>query len=473
MPSSFRRPCVGIVSSLLAMVTHGAFAADDATAPAPAIDPSVAARLDALDQQVQLMSRKLAAVQDESAAKAKDTATIKAGPDGFTIGNGDGSYSLRIGGYAQVGAKFFLTDDDRPTNNTLYINRARLIFDGVLGPYVGFRVMPDLAPGRALLADVYAQLKLSPQAVVQVGRFKEPFGLERLQSDAVMLFIERSLASQLTPDRDTGVQLGGILGGKVEYALGIFNGALDGASRDNDSNDDKEGVARVFATPFKDGGEAVRGIGIGIGGTIAQDEGTAAAPNITSFKSAGESIPGATDKIFVYRTGATPATAVVPDGWHWRVSPQAYWYAGPFGLLAEYVVSAQDVSIGGSRTRLVNSAWNGQIGWVLTGENASFTGVKVAHPFDPKAGTWGALEIGLRVSRLDVDSDAFPIYADPTKSVRSATAYGAALNWYLTRNLKLQTDYEITRFDGGAGAGVAVSDLQDEHVIESMLQVSF
>jgi hypothetical protein len=85
--------------------------------------------------------------------------------------------------------------------------------------------------------------------------------------------------------------------------------------------------------------------------------------------------------------------------------------------------------------------------------------------------------IGLRVSRLDVDSDAFdPVNgaADPSKAARSATSYGAALNWYLTRKLKLQTDYEFTSFQDGAGATAATArDLQSENVIESQLQVSF
>ena len=58
--------------------------------------------------------------------------------------------------------------------------------------------------------------------------------------------------------------------------------------------------------------------------------------------------------------------------------------------------------------------------YVLTGEDASFDGVKPAHPFDPKSDNWGAFELVGRMSRLDVDSNAFPVFASAATSARSA-----------------------------------------------------
>ena len=72
---------------------------------------------------------------------------------------------------------------------------------------------------------------ITPALNVRVGRFREPVGLEQLQSDAVAFFNERSLVSQLLPGRDLGIQVwGDVLGGRLSYAVGVFNGIADGAS---------------------------------------------------------------------------------------------------------------------------------------------------------------------------------------------------------------------------------------------------
>ncbi len=65
----------------------------------------------------------------------------------------------------------------------------------------------------------------------RVGKFKAPIGLERLQSDADLPVLERGLDQNLSSSRELGVQLwGDIAGGIVNYAIGIFNGAIDSSS---------------------------------------------------------------------------------------------------------------------------------------------------------------------------------------------------------------------------------------------------
>ena len=43
--------------------------------------------------------------------------------------------------------------------------------------------------------------------------------------------------------------------------------------------------------------------------------------------------------------------------------------------------------------------------------------------------------------------------ANPSQSAREAREIGVGLNWYLNRNIKVQLNYEVTHFDGGAGIG--------------------
>ena len=75
-----------------------------------------------------------------------------------------------------------------------------------------------------------------------------------------------------------------------------------------------------------------------------------------------------------------------------------------------------------------------------------------------------------RASGISIDEDAFPRFANAATSAQAATTYTAGFNWYLSRYLKWSTDYEWTKFDGGAAAG---ADRPEEKVLFSRLQTSF
>jgi phosphate-selective porin OprO and OprP len=172
---------------------------------------------------------------------------------------------------------------------------------------------------------------------------------------------------------------------------------------------------------------------------------------------------------------AYPAT-VTASGDRRRWSPQAWFFLGPFGLLAEHVTARHDVQKveTGQPTAtatLTNSAWSITGSWLLTGEDAAYGGVKPKSFFVPSAGTWGALQLVARYNRLDVDEASFAGgFADASKSVRRASAWGAGLNWIWNSNLKYVLDYEQTRFTGGAAAG---GDRPTENSVQTRLQLSF
>jgi phosphate-selective porin OprO/OprP len=120
---------------------------------------------------------------------------------------------------------------------------------------------------------------------------------------------------------------------------------------------------------------------------------------------------------------------------------------------------------------LQNSAWQVAGSWFLTGEKNSWKAVAPAHPVTlSSGGGWGALELAARIQGIDFDEDAFPVFADPRRSVRSALAWGVGVNWYLNRNLKVTVNYENTDFRGGAQNPLLA---ENEQVILGRLQVSF
>lgn len=388
-------------------------------------------------------------------AEKKDEPTVSAGPDGFVIQGSD--YRMRIGGYLQADGRFYAQDEDSVATNTFLLRRARPIFQGTVGKYFDFYLNTDFGQGQVTLFDAYLNVKTSNKLQLRVGKFKPPVGLERLQSAASIMFVERALPTALVPNRDVGVQLHGELGGGLAtYAVGVFDGALDGALIDVDANDGKDVEGRVFIQPFARGSSALKGLGVGIAGTRGKQAGLL----LPSFRTGGQIV------FFSYLPTATA------DGTRTRVAPQASFYAGPVGLFGEWTRSRQRVRKGTDAAESVaNEAWDVSGSVLLTGEAATAAGVRPRRSFDPAKGTWGALELAARVNGFDVDPTAFSGgYADPARSARKARAWAVGFNWYLNRNVKYVLDYERTTFTGGAAGG---GDRRPENAILFRSQVAF
>jgi phosphate-selective porin OprO/OprP len=101
-----------------------------------------------------------------------------------------------------------------------------------------------------------------------------------------------------------------------------------------------------------------------------------------------------------------------------------------------------------------NRAWSLTASYVLTGEDASYKAVaKPNHPFTVGGAGWGAWELVARYGELDIDEDAFPLFADPASVASQATSWGLGVNWYLNSYFKLVANYTQTRFDDGAPDG--------------------
>jgi phosphate-selective porin OprO/OprP len=280
-----------------------------------------------------------------------------------------------------------------------------------------------------------------------------------------LLFVERGLPTNLVPNRDVGAQIhGDFFEGAFTYALGAFNGVPDGGSGDVDGGDSKEFAGRVFVQPFKTSSiEALQGLGIGLAGAYGDERGSAGSPALPSLRTQGQRT------FFSYRSDGTADGTTIANGIHSRFAPQGYYYCGPFGLLWEYVKSYQRVQRGTEHKTLGNDAWQVAVSYVLTGENASYRSVAPATSFDLTKGTWGAFEIAARYGELNVDKDAFPVFADPNRSARTAESWGLGLNWYWNRNVKFQLNYEQTDFTGGGAQG----ERPKERALLSRFQLTF
>lgn len=367
------------------------------------------AQVNALEQQLRILSRQIEIKEEAAVAAAPTTPKITISDKGFTLASPDGANSIKLRGLAQLDNRLFFRDGGGVVNNAFVLRRARLITEGQLAKNYGFQLVTEFGGSAVSILDANFTVAVTPSLQLKFGKFKSPVGYEQLQSDSWTFFNERSIANNLVPNRDLGVQASGdVLGGTLNYTVGVFGGLADGASTNNaDFDNEKEVVGRLFASPFKnDAGSPVQGLSFGISGSSGRAK-TAAG------RSGG------------YRT----------DGQNWRVSPQADFRNGSLGLLAEYIVSTINVrpSATGVKTELQNKSWQLAAGYVLTGENSSYNGVSPRENFNLAGGTWGAFEVVGRYANVKIDNATFPLYASAASNANEAKAVGAGLNWYLSK----------------------------------------
>ena len=415
-----------------------------------------------LDQRLRIIERKLELQDEVAQAKAASAPVLVASEKGVSVKSADGAVEVKLRGLMQTDARSFISGSSQ--NDGFLLRRLEPSIEGSWGTRVAFRISPQLAGDSVTLNEAYVDLKFDPRATVRIGKAKPPFGLERLQSSASTMQVELGLPSELAPGRDIGLQLQGSVLGVLDYGIGAFNGAVDGRDALTGNPDGEfEYAGRLFWEQFKRGRNEWGSLGLGVAATVGNTHGSGS-NFLPRYRSPGQ------EQFFAYGSN------VVADGQRRRKSVQGYWYRGALGLLGEWVSSAQTVRVAsgadaGERLTLDHRAWQVAAGWVLTGEDAGYRGVMTpASPFAIGQPGWGALEATVRYGRLQIDEAAFPYFANAATSAQVARSWGVALNWYMTRNVKLMTNYVMTKFDGGAAAG---GSRPQERVLFTRAQLSF
>ncbi len=474
----------------------------------PAVTAQPNAEVEKLNRKINTLERKLEVDKEVATTNASRAPKIEAGTDGFRISSADNKHQVRIRGAVQTDGRFWVDDHGGTARGSVgyqtgtgipdqfQVRQARIWLEGKFWDSLYFKIMPDFAASSNILPDAYLDYAYFSAASLSVGKQKTPLSLERLQGDSDGMFLERAYPTYLANNRDVGIMLHGAFakpGYKTEYygspvdfknlvsyQLGVFNGSGDSGSLNNSAAgtfDDKEFDGRIWAHPFQHSGyQWLEGLGLGLAGSWSHPTGLGLNKLVSAL--------GQTT-FLDYANIKAGASTPVGEGVHTRIYPQAYWYAGPFGLMGEYVVSNQGLSGKNNAGNQVavnqnNRAWQVQASYVLTGEDNTFQSVKPIRPFDPLEGSWGALQVAARWSQLSVDKDTFT-FIDPTKAASAANSWTLGLNWFLNRNALIRADYEETYYTGGAGsvtgtgvnAKYNVSDRPTEKVFGTRFQLAF
>ncbi len=306
-------------------------------------------RLQDLDQKYRVLERKVELDKEADTEKSKTAPVLSVGASGVSFRSADTNFVMRVKGLLQFDSRTYINDNHINNNDSFLLRRVRpVILEGTIFHDFDYLFVPEFGGSGTTISptilDAYLNYRFSPELQLQVGKYKNPVSLEQLQSDAQMFFIERGLSAQLAPNRDLGVELhGDVFDNLLNYQFGVFNGSPDngGTTVNKDTDDRKELDGRLFVNPFvKTSIEPLQGLGFGVGGTYGREFG---AGSVTSgYLTEGQ------QTFFTYNpTIAGTARTVTANGLHWRLAPQADYYWGPFGLLGEYIISDQRLSVSG------------------------------------------------------------------------------------------------------------------------------
>ena len=368
--------------------------------------------------------------------------------NGFNLSNADDSVRMKFGGriendFAVVNESNWLENDIGGVGTGTEFRRARIYFEGGLYEYLLFKVEYDFAGGEAAMKDGWVGIQNIPYLErIRIGHMKEPFSIEQMTSDRYNTFMERALPDAFVPGRNTGVMVDrNFLGERIYFGAGAFANTDDfGFEFQNGAN--YNATARLTGLPiFSEDGDHVLHVGINYSHLFRGD-------NSLGYSQR----PEAHLAPRIVNTGAIPDVSGADV-----VGGELAGVFGPINFQSEVISSflnrGQDLSN--------PSFWGayGQVSWFLTGEtrdynaqSAAFSRTAPKHPFNLKNGTFGAFELAVRFSHLDLDDETFRggIVNDIT----------GGLNWYLYSNMRFMLNYVYSRLDGVGDANIVQSRVQ-------------
>lgn len=339
--------------------------------------------------------------------------------DGLRLESADKAFELKIGGRMQFDSFFGDADDDAvstlggPLEDGTQMRRARLSLAGKLQRHFEFKWEHDFSDkdSKAKVLDMYGGIvDVDGVPNLRIGHFKEPFGLESLQSANETVFMERGLPFALVPFRNAGFQLAESFGNdRATWAVGLFRETNDNAFMQSDGA--WAGTARFTALPW-----ATEKLDHLVHLGIAASRRAPPADEL-QYKSKPEANL-ALD--FLDTTKLTDVDSVTLLGAELAV------LLDRFSLQGEWVRS--EVARGAGNDDATFQGWYALAAWTITGEPRRYKAAEgvISTPKPAKSlfqdGSCGAWEVAARVSSLDLDDGAV------TGGKLSDCAL--ALNWY-------------------------------------------
>jgi phosphate-selective porin OprO and OprP len=330
------------------------------------------------------------------------------------IESADGQFGFRLGGRIMTDAAHY-DEDINTLGSGTELRRVRLAWDGTLSRDWAFKGEIEFAGG-ADLKSTYLDYVGLPDTYFRFGKYKEPISMEELSSSKYTTFMERAMLTELLPGRNVGLGAGRS-GERWGLSAGLFAGLEDGEEEQD------EGLALSGRFHYAPWHRPRHSAHLGVSASY-RDMGDSQA---IRFRARPDS--HITDTRLV-DTGVVEGV----DNVAW-LGLEAALVADSLSLQSEYLAVGLD-RFGLSDPRF--QGWYAYGSWFLTGESrsydprdGSFGRITPQRPFG--GGGPGAIELGLRFSRLDLTDE------EVIGGVQDNLNLG--LNWYPTPNVRFMANY--------------------------------
>jgi phosphate-selective porin OprO/OprP len=431
------------------------------------------------EQLADLKASTAASVGQVRQQQQATTVTIASGRP--TIASGDGAFTASFRGVFQLDGALYSQDDPGPLatdfrrgsfNDATENDHARDLNDGV-----NFRRVRLGIEGKAFgdfeynflydfggsgveeggkISAAWLQYNGLGTVKVRAGAFPPATGLEDAASSNSSLFAERPSPAETVR---------GIAGGDGRMALALlgsgerwnFTAAVTGNLIGTSTYDEQVGFVGRFAyVPFKRTDALIH---LGVNTTLVTspaatgpDISPAGAPTTLRLRDRPElRVDGAR----LVDTGNIDADGLTSIG-------------AEFGALYKnFYVQAEYFDIGIERRNSLLpdpefSGWYVQGSWILTGESrrystatAGFDGPRPTKPFSLREGTWGAWELAVRYSTLDLNYLETALPAAGSIRGGEQDIFSVGLNWYVNNGVTLQAAYRNVSVDRRSPGGTA------------------
>jgi len=357
--------------------------------------------------------------------------------DGLHIDSTKKKLKLRLNGRVIVDGGSIGADNelrsafpDLEGGNALFRD-LRINMFGTLYDWMEFKFSIDFANVRDIKDQWIRFTKIPYIGPITVGHMKESFSLEKLTSTKNLTFMERALPTEaFAPGRNVGInhQIT-LLNQQMTLALGAFlnTGSFSDVGDSLDRISEANGwdlTTRVTGLPwYEDSGKKLLHLGLSYTHQFRSMEDTG-----IELRARPES------RLTNVRLVDTAEFSTKGMD---LINPEMAIIAGPFSLQGEYFHLFSD-----SDTADNPRFWGFYLygSCFITGEhrnydrsNGVFSGIKPNRDFHFFEGGWGALELALRFSYIDLNGG----------TVRGGREYDltAGLNWYLNENTRLMFNY--------------------------------
>ncbi len=345
---------------------------------------------------------------------------LAAAGEGFEVGSKgirytapDEHHQLRLGGRFHLDG-YVYDEDVTELDDDVEVRRLRAHLSGKLfdGDF-RFKVEGEMSPDRLGWRNVWGAYRGIENTELKLGNYIAPVGFEDLMSSNDYTFMERSLASALSPGFLAGASAGA-WGRHWSVRVGGFADPLGDDDIEKRKSEGLSAVGRVTFAPWRKKRQLLH-----LGGSFEWRD-------------------MESDSAFRLRTRPESGGArrLVDTGNLRDVDESLTFGVEAAAVLGSWSLQGEYLRVHLQRSDNPDPTFQGgyaQLSWFPTGESRRYSSRRaVFRSVEPKR-RWGAVELALRYSALDL--------LDENVIGGEEQNFTFGLNWYLNRNLRLMFNF--------------------------------